>query len=53
MPENLLFSIKVNVGVCLDGIKQSFAENSTIVANLIIIQLRMNQLNDEVNGYIA
>ena len=34
MPDNLLFSIKANTRVCLDGIKQSFAENSTIVANL-------------------
>ena len=31
MPENLLFSIKANTKGCLDGIKQSFAENGTIV----------------------
>ena len=53
MPENLLFSIKANTRVCLDGIKRVFAENSTIVANLIIIKLRINPFNDEMNGYIA
>ena len=53
MPENLLFSIKVNVGVCLDGIKQSFAENSTIMSFLENIKISISQNYVENNGYIA
>ena len=53
MPENLLFSIKANTKGCLDGIKQSFAENSTIVSFLENIKINISQNYVENNGCIA
>ena len=53
MLASLLFSIKGNTGVCLDGIKQSFAENSTIMSFLENIKISISQNYVENNGYIA